>query len=179
MTWGMFILLKPVILLNGPSSSGKSTLGRALQAMIQERKNERFGLVSIDDCMKLAADEVIYEDDVFEINPDLCEKALCELKYAAGVIIDHVITSERIYTQLTEALKPYALIRVKVTCPPDELQRREIARGDRHPGSAQASYTWLYPKDGYDLTVDTYAMTTAQCADIIFAELEKRTAKRY
>ena len=119
------------------------------------------------------------EDDVFEINPDLCGKALSELKSASGVIIDHVITSERIYTQLTEALKPHELIRVKVTCPPDELLRREKARGDRHPGSAEASCTWLYPKDGYDLTVDTYAVTTAQCADTIFAELEKRIAKRY
>ena len=171
MTWGMFILSKPVILLNGPSSSGKSTLGRALQAMIQERKNERFGLVSIDDCMKLAADEVIYEDDVFEINPDLCEKALCELKYAAGVIIDHVITSERIFRQLKETLRGYPLRPVRVTCPLEVLRKREEARGDRCRGSAEASDMYLYPKDGYDLTVDTGRLSPEECAAVLMERL--------
>ena len=92
-----------IILLNGSSSAGKSTLAKALQ--------------------------------VFNANQ--------------GVIIDHVITSERIFEQLKEAVSPNRLWTVRVTCPLEIIQKREQERKDRCPGSAEASYTYLYPKDGY------------------------------
>ena len=56
-------------------------------------------------------------------------------------------------------------------CPLAVLQKRELARGDRHPGSAEASMEYLYPKDGYDLIVDTNAMTAEECAKCIFEML--------
>ena len=63
---------KQIILLNGPSSSGKSTLSRALHGLISERKKEKYAIISIDDFMKLSTEETIYEDEVFEIytSPD-------------------------------------------------------------------------------------------------------------
>ena len=42
------------------------------------------------------------------------------------------------------------------------------ARGNRCPGSAAASDEYLFPKDGYDLTVDTHVMSSAECAEQIF-----------
>ena len=57
---------KQIILLNGPSSSGKSTLSKALQELIEEKRNEKYVIISIDDFMKLSTEETIYEDDVFE-----------------------------------------------------------------------------------------------------------------
>ena len=62
-----------VILLNGPSSCGKSTLARALQALILEKRGKRFEIVSIDGFLNMTAQDVIYEDDVFEISQDLCK----------------------------------------------------------------------------------------------------------
>ena len=58
---------KQIILLNGPSSSGKSTLAKTLQKLIEEKRNEKFRIVSIDDFLKMTAEDAIYEDDVFEI----------------------------------------------------------------------------------------------------------------
>ena len=155
---------KCVILLNGPSSAGKSTLSRTLQNRIQEEKRECYPVISIDDFMKLATDETIYEDDVFEISGDMCSAALDALKTCPGVIIDHVITSERIFRQLTQMLAGYRLLAVHVTCPLQILREREIARKNRCLGSAEASFTYLYPREGYDITVDTSVMTSAQCA---------------
>ena len=60
-----------VILLNGPSSSGKSTLSRALQELIRENRSEKYEVVSIDDFMKSDPMETIYEDDVYEISGDM------------------------------------------------------------------------------------------------------------
>lgn len=155
---------KQIILLNGPSSSGKSTLSKTLQGLIEERRNELYRIVSIDDYMKLSTEETIYEDDVFDISGDMCTGALVALQTSPGVIIDHVITSERIYHQLTAMLGQFPICSVHVMCPLDILLQREYARKNRCLGSAEASYTYLYPKDDYDLSVDTSVMTPAECA---------------
>ena len=146
---------RQVILLNGPSSSGKSTLAKTLQDMMEEKRSEKYEVVSIDDFMTGSPLEPIYEDDVFAISGDLCDHVLEILKTGAGVIVDHVITSERIFRQLKEMLHAYPLRLVRVTCPLKVLQEREQARGDRCPGSAEASEAYLFPREGYDLTVDT------------------------
>jgi chloramphenicol 3-O phosphotransferase len=162
---------KQIILLNGPSSSGKSTLSKALQGLIEEKRNEKFVIVSIDDFMKLSTEETIYEDDVFEISGDMCTSALEALKTSSGVIIDHVITSERIFRQLTAMLGQYHIHSVHVTCPLNVLLQREYARKNRCLGSAESSYTYLFPKDEYDLTVDTSIMTPAECSAKIYGAL--------
>ena len=158
---------KTVILLNGPSSSGKSTLSRALQAQIRQERNQQYGIISIDDFMKLATDETIYEDDVFDINEDMCRAAEEILKESSGVIIDHVITSQRIFEQLTDLLGNFQIRAVHVSCPLEVLLQREQARGNRCIGSAEASYTYLYPQDGYALTVDNAAMAPEENAALI------------
>ena len=152
------------ILLNGASSSGKSTLARSLQKYIKNNRKEEYIITSIDEFLNMTVDEPIYEDDVFEISPLLCQKALNILKTGQGVIIDHVITSERIYKQLTEILQEYKLIKVQTKCPLNELIRREKERKDRYVGSAEASYEYLYPKEGYDLTLNTFKLSSEECA---------------
>ena len=162
---------KQIILLNGPSSSGKSTLSKALQKLIEEKQGEQYYIISIDDFMKVSLEETIYEDDVYEISADMCIGALNALKTYSGVIIDHVITSERIYCQLTSMLADYSIRSVHVSCPPEILLQREVARKNRCIGSAESSYTYLFPKSGYDLTVDTSVTSPSDCAEIILKEL--------
>ncbi len=146
---GIFMSLK-VILLNGASSSGKSTLAKALQKYIKDNRKEEYVVISID--------------DVFEISPMLCQKVLSILKIGRGVIIDHVITSERIYKQLIETLKEYTLIKIQVMCPLNELEKREKERKDRYVGSAKASFEYLYPQKGYDLVLNTLELSAKECS---------------
>ena len=88
-----------VILLNGPSSSGKSTLSRNIQTILSD-----YEIISIDDFMKIGEDETIYEDDVYDISGDMCEATLEHLKRGKGVIIDHVITSQMEHNAVTRPL---------------------------------------------------------------------------
>ena len=162
---------KQVILLNGPSSSGKSSLARELQALIRERKSGDFEVVSIDDFMQTDPMETIYEEDVYAVSGDLCWRALEILGTGSGVIIDHVITSERIFMQLKEMLYAYPVRTVQITCPLEVLRAREQARGDRCAGSAEASAEYLFPKDGYDLTVDTGTKSPRENAQTVFESL--------
>ena len=157
-------MMKKVILLNGPSSSGKSTLSNTLQQVIISNKNEEYGVISIDDFLKMTSDKVIYEDDVFDISSKLCGEAIDILDSKKGIIIDHVITSERIFNQIMEAFKFCDIYLIHVTCPLSELNRREKQRKNRCLGSAESSYQYLFPKDTYDLTVDTFQMSAEDCS---------------
>ena len=136
---------KQIILLNGPSSAGKSTLSKTLQERIEENSGKKFAVISIDDFMKISTEETIYEDDVFDISADMCTAALEALKTSSGV---------------------------QVTCPLEILLEREYARKNRCLGSAESSFTYLFPKDGYDLTVDTSIMTSEECALRIYDVLK-------
>ena len=162
---------RQIILLNGPSSSGKSTLARALQRLILDKRSARYGVVSIDDYLKMSPSETIYEDDVFDISDALCNKALEMLETRDGVIIDHVITSERIFEHLKEKLYSGHMIMVHISCPLYLLRKRELERGDRSPGSAEASEKYLFPKEGYDLVVDTSMKSPAENALVILDNL--------
>lgn len=159
------------VLLNGPSSSGKSTLANALRDRIRERTGEAWKIVSIDDFMKTDPGEPIWEDDVFEVSGEICGEVLEALRTGPGVIIDHVITSERIFEGLAMALGPLPVLKVRVSCAPEILRERERLRGDRCPGSAESSDRYLYPKDGYDLTVDTGALPPEEAAEAVAAAL--------
>ena len=159
--------MKQIILLNGPSSSGKSSLSEALQKRFL-LNDKKYAIVSIDDFMKISTSETIYEDDVFEISQDMCDATIKLLKTNDGVIVDHVITSERIYKQFLNTVKPYKLLKVHVTCPLKILLQREKERGDRHVGSAKDSYDYLYPKDDYDLIIDTNLLSKEKCGQKVF-----------
>ena len=164
-------MTKRIILLNGPSSSGKSTLASTLQTIIKDEKDIEYGIISIDDFLEMTTDKEIFEDDVFEISSKLCEKAIDILNLKQGIIIDHVITSERIFTQLKNDLRSYDLYLIHVTCPLHELKRREEERNNRRIGSAEASYQYLFPKEGYHLIVDTFELSARESALKIFETL--------
>ncbi len=53
---------KQVVLLNGPSSSGKSTLAKCLQRLIRTKHRERYEIVSIDGFLAMTAQDAIYEE---------------------------------------------------------------------------------------------------------------------
>lgn len=160
---------RQLILLNGPSSSGKSTLAKALRELLSDEGRGSYEVVSIDDFMKISPTETIYEDDVFEISDDICRRARECLEAGSGVILDHVITSERIFERLRVELSSFPIRTVKITCPLDILKRRELARGDRCIGSAESSAAYLFPTDGYDLVVDTGARSPEENARLIFS----------
>lgn len=69
-----------IVLLNGPSSSGKSTLSIALQnALVDAGQN--YGVITIDSFLAMANDQVLYEKDVYDISMALCNPPTNHLAY--------------------------------------------------------------------------------------------------
>jgi len=156
-----------VILLNGPSSSGKSSIAKCLKMKFEKRNKCK--IVALDDYLVMTNNEPIWEDDVFELTPQMCKDIHELLSDGYVVIVDHVITSERIYQAIIDVFGEDEYKSVMVSCDIEILRKRELQRGDRYVGSSEASVEYLYPKDNYDLVVDSSFKTSEIIAEEIFA----------
>ena len=161
-----------LLLLNGPSSAGKSTIANELRRQLRLCGTDPV-VISIDDYMRISTDEEIWEDDVFEIMPDMCRDIHAALQEGKWVIVDHVITSARIYDAVLEAAAGFKMMTVLVTCRLEMLLKREKERGNRFAGTAEASFQYLYPKEGYDLRIDSEESEPAASAKRIIEVLQR------
>lgn len=171
----------PVILLNGASSSGKTTLARALQRAL----NEPFLYFSSD---QLVAAGVLPEVDRIgttgprawrNLRPQFFDgfhRATAGLAAAGNsLIVEHVIEFRSWYDDLLELLVDCDVFYVGVECPLPELERRERERGDRFIGEGRSHleegvHTW----GPYDIRIDTSISTTEENAGLILRAFNER-----
>lgn len=158
----------PVLFLNGTSSSGKTTLAKALQA----RLPQSWMVVSLDTYLNQLHDDVLTDNrQMCELIPSLLDgfNGSIAAVSRAGVsqIIDHVLQEPQWLTPCLHALQGIPVIFVKVDCPLDELKRREAARGDRPPGMAEYQFHRVHQNKQYDITVNTASMTADECVEAI------------
>jgi chloramphenicol 3-O phosphotransferase len=100
-----------------------------------------------------------------------------------NVIVDTIFTKDA-HFDLDNCLNVfpdcgYTVLFVHVTCPLEELRRRERERGDRKIGWGESLLPKLYPQNTYDIYIDTYNNTKEECADRIIESIdfmEKYTA---
>ena len=155
-----------VILLNGPSSAGKSRIAGELGKKLAG-DGFSVSVISIDDYLQMSVYEPIWEDDVFEIVPRMNQDIDAALLNGKTVIVDHVITSARVFDGLIQTLAGYKMKTVLITCSLETLRKREAFRGDRFPGSAEASLQYLYPKNGYDLYIDSGRIPLGEIVEML------------
>ena len=144
-----------IILINGASSAGKSTLARALQAKLQEP----FWHYSID---HLRAADVLplerirkNEFDWPSMRPAFFEGFQRSLVSFAGagnnLIVEHIVETEAWMNRLVDLLAPFDVFFIGVHCPLPELERREAGRSDKQRAEARADYAVVHNHCQYDL----------------------------
>jgi chloramphenicol 3-O phosphotransferase len=67
--------------------------------------------------------------------------------------------------EIAESLRGFDVFFVKVSCPLEELERRERARGDRQIGFAKMQLVWVHRYGDYDDEVNTFTHTPEQNAE--------------
>ncbi|WDE02599.1 chloramphenicol phosphotransferase CPT family protein [Thalassomonas actiniarum] len=153
-----------VIVLNGASSSGKTTLARQLQSKL----SEVYLLCSLDAFWDMTPYGVSAGSKNFP-NMKLAlaksVKALAETGH--NVIVDIVFCGQKTYLELTNELELFNLKVIKVECPLVELEKRELARGDRKLGLAKSQYESVHNEVLYDMIINTHINSTEQCAQKI------------
>jgi len=166
-----------VLVLNGTSSAGKTSLAKALQAVLPEA-HLHVQLNAFRDMEPPG-----YWKDLDPATSELRIEALCRAMHAAvaaharhgqHVIFDTVFDRASVARYFEEDLRPLAPLLIGVSCAVDELERRERARGDRPLGLARRQAAFIHEGHAYDFSVDTTHASTAECAAEVAAWLERR-----
>lgn len=183
--------MKPgnIIILNGTSSSGKSSIVHALQEMMVEPYLD----AGIDKFLWMLPKRYLNEPDrwqeVYEyIWPEdkssdgLAIKArplahrlmsgmhqsLAALACAGNnVVADHVLTEPAWVQECARLFADLPAWLIKIDCPLAVLEQREQNRRDRTLGQARAQFHRVHAYDVYDFAVDTSRDITQVCAQKI------------
>jgi chloramphenicol 3-O phosphotransferase len=172
-----------VIVLNGASSAGKSTLALALQQALAmderpwvvfswddfvPRLPERWTSVpgatgdqALDGCSyRIVRDEPLEALlEVGEMGSRLLRayhrSVAAVARSGINVIVEEVLITRAEWDDWQEALGDLDVRWVGVRCDVDTAERREIERGDRYPGLARGTSSVTHIHPDYDLNVDT------------------------
>jgi len=164
-----------IVVLNGTSSSGKTSLAKALQAVAPEqylhvqlnayRDMEPVGYFSRERSeawpMRVAALCRAMHSTVIEFSG-----------HGQNVIFDHVMSPDA-WHYLLEDFQDQRLFLIRVHCDVEELLRREQARGDREHGLAQSQAERIHENREYDFSIDTSHSSPSECAAALLQWLQQ------
>jgi len=184
-----------VIILNGPSVSGKSSIQKEFQKLMMP--NAWFKL-ELDNLFDNPMPEITSENLSFwqhkntirwvETTKDTTDNPIVTLfigpegekvayamnsaiaAYAANgcnVIVDYIAYKQAWLSDLEKKLKGFKTYYVAIQIPLEVLEQREVARGTSPKGHARSHYATVYGTKKYDLTVDTDSMSSAEIAQEI------------
>ena len=146
-----------LVLLNGPSSSGKTTLAKAIVGRL--RTPWLVLPVDLFHQIRTRPDAKLTDrqwQDVFHRTRAAYHRALVgAAACGCDVLGDHVLSEPWRLDDLLRLTTGIDVLLVHVTASAKELRRREKARGDREPGSALIQQRLVFQHGDCDLTVDT------------------------
>ncbi|HUB15362.1 MAG TPA: chloramphenicol phosphotransferase CPT [Acetobacteraceae bacterium] len=176
-------MLIHVIVLNGGSSSGKSSIVRALQDSLPQPWLT-FGVDDFVDAippaMQNSEDGLVFlPDGRIAVGPGIrrlgaaWEQGIAAIARAGvGVIIDEVfLAGATAQERWRAALHGLKVLWVGVRCDPLVASQREKRRGDRVPGMAAQQADVVHQGVTYDLVIDSTNATPSACAQMIVDRL--------
>lgn len=189
-----------IIVLNGTSSSGKSTLAKALQAALPEPAlvigidTFVFALPSRYLDQPLWSEVFRYvRDDGATDGPFRIETGPLGEELVSGmhrsvaalatagldVIVDHVLLEAAWLDECGRLWSDREWWLVGVRCPLAVVEQRERERRDRTLGQAAAQYAVVHAHAGtYDVEVDTSELSPETAAARIVAAIDERRSRR-
>ncbi|GAB2802732.1 chloramphenicol phosphotransferase [Streptomyces chlorus] len=157
-----------VIFLNGTSSSGKSSIARELLGVLDDGV---FFHLAVDSFNAMRTKRPLAQEDLDtalrRTRMGFHRSIAAMADVGNDVVVDHVLSEPWRLVDCLAVLRPKDVLFVGVHCSPDELTRREKARGDRPPGLAALQYDLVHQHGDYDLECDTGTASPRECAELI------------
>jgi chloramphenicol 3-O phosphotransferase len=148
-----------IIILNGPSSAGKTTLALALQKQL-DIPFIRFSFDLFLDHKSFPMEQI--RNGTFswdQMRPSLfrgIHQCLLALATAGNnVIFDHIIENKEWLHELISLISELDVFFVGLYCSLPELERREMQRGDRRKGEARQDFQTVHSITSYDLELNS------------------------
>jgi chloramphenicol 3-O phosphotransferase len=175
-----------VILLHGTSSSGKTTVARAVQRLSDEPW-VRLGIDAFWNAIDerwmehgpRAAEGFAWMEDATIVPGAVGQRLAAGMRAAVAafvradndVLVDDVFIDPGWLDAWRRELAGIAWMLVRVEAPLHVLEERELARGNRIVGEARAQVDVIHRGIEYDVTVDTSRSSPDECARAILAAL--------
>lgn len=172
-----------IIVLNGGFSSGKTGIGRCLQAILPQPWI-RLGVDDLLDALPPSLmetrsgvaigpqGEIALGDDYRAIEAAWLTGIAAMARAGAWIIIEDVfLGGDASQARLRRHLKGLEVLWVGVRCDPEQASSRELNRGDRVIGMAASQAQSAHQDVVYDLEVDTTRTESLECARIIAAHV--------
>tara|TARA_Y100001970_G_C13989294_1_gene727360 strand:- start:139 stop:759 length:621 start_codon:yes stop_codon:yes gene_type:complete len=188
-----------IIFLNGTSSSGKTTLSRALQGQLKD-PYLYFALDQYRDSLPgkyrgLNSPEGTTGKEGLNVVPvlskngktlasiefgDYGKKVLRGMRQAAAtlargglnLIIDDIIFDRECLEDYLDSLIGIQVYFIGLFCPLKTLEERESSRLGRFPGTAESQYHACHAHEKYDLKIDTSVISVEESAKKIISLIE-------
>ena len=166
-----------LILLNGTSSSGKSSIVKCLREKLQapylEMGLDKFLYMLPDQYLKQPLWEQVWGhskcagDLGNKLMSGMHQSWLTMMSSGNLVIADHVLIEKKWTAELAELFHDKPAYFIGVHCPLDITEKREAERKDRTLGSARLQHAIVHRWAEYDLTIDSSITTPEQSAEKI------------
>jgi len=162
-----------IIWLNGTSSSGKTTLAKELQALL----DDHFLHVCFDTFYQMLparfkpttpADSKYVEQ--VHLGFEYSIPALA--KGGNRLIVDYPFHYADSLPRCLDLVSGHTVLYAGVFCPIEILEQREATRGDRKIGLARYQSPRLHGNSEYDVEVDTHELSVNQAARKIISALD-------
>lgn len=172
-----------IIMLNGTSSSGKSTLLKALQLATPEPYLD----AGIDKFIWMLParylDRPLWDDILGEADRagehghrlfSGMHHAMAALSRCGNnVLADHVLVERAWLDECARLFADLPAYLIGVRCPLDVIEAREASRRDRTLGQARKQFDVVHAHGCYDLEVDTSVMDVNECVQRIVQHVDE------
>ena len=156
-----------IVFLNGTSSAGKTSIAAELLHVLDEPSFH----LQVDAFHAMRTSKEIAPGELEAVLKRTWpgfHRAVAGMASAGNnIVVDHVLSERWRLLDCLALLEPRNVLFVGVHCSPEELRRREKARGDRPPGLAARQLDRVHAHGVYDIECDTTTASPRDCAERI------------
>lgn len=171
-----------IIFINGTSSSGKTSLLKALQKKLSEPYLD----MGIDKFIWMLPgrylDRPLWDDVLgkalhsgpvgLTLFSGMHHAIAAAASRGNNILADHVFVEKVWVDECAELFADMNAYLIGLQCPLDVLEQREKDRKDRTLGQAKLQYEIIHKFTQYDLELNTSKLTTEECAEQVIERLK-------